>query len=140
VRNDAGHLVRRSGLRDCLSVYGSTVQFDANSVDPALLVSLGTDPVAAAQIAEVRRRRPFGKGQLGMVRDMAGPAGSKLTLGGISIFTLRSTARLRLPTGQLSDLRRSVAATVKFFGNGLNPPYHVLRWYDHAPADNVLWP
>ncbi|MCP5117387.1 MAG: general secretion pathway protein GspK, partial [bacterium] len=46
VRGPQGGLVRRSGLRDCLSVYGSTGPFDANAADPALLVSLGMDPAA----------------------------------------------------------------------------------------------
>ena len=42
------------------------------------------------------------------------------------------TARLRLPNGQYSDLRRTVAAQVKFMPDGFDAPIHVLRWYDAA--------
>ena len=42
------------------------------------------------------------------------------------------TARLRLANGQLSDLRRTVAAQVKFMPPGSDAPLHILRWYDTA--------
>lgn len=139
-RNREGRLVRRSGLKDCVSVYGSTGQFDANSVDPALLRSFGMDPGAVEQFVRRRNARPFRReGELAPFRRFAGQGAQKLGLGGISIYTLRATARHRLANGQLSDMRRSVAATVKFLGPGYNPPYHVLRWYDNAPADSLLW-
>ena len=51
---------------------------------------------------------------------------------GHSIFTLRATARLRLPNGQFSDLRRTVAATVKFLPGDIGAPVQILRWYDNA--------
>ena len=57
---------------------------------------------------------------------------SRLRVGGNSIFTLRATARLRRPDGGLSDLRRTVAAQVKFMPPGYDSPYHILRWYDNA--------
>ena len=44
----------------------------------------------------------------------------------------RVIARPRLDNGQLSDLRRSVAATVKFLPTGYEAPYQILRWYDNA--------
>ena len=50
------------------------------------------------------------------------------------IVTLRATARVRLANGQLSDLRRSVSAVVKFLGPEWNPPFHVMRWYDNAAS------
>jgi hypothetical protein len=56
-----------------------------------------------------------------------------LRVGGGSVVTLRASARPRLASGQLSDLRRSVAATVKLLGPaGGDKPYHVLRWYDNV--------
>jgi hypothetical protein len=60
-----------------------------------------------------------------------GAALGRLRVGGNSIFTLRSTARLRLPNGQFSDMRRTVAATVKFMNSG-DIPLQILRWYDNA--------
>jgi len=51
---------------------------------------------------------------------------------GNSIVTMRATARLRLPNGQLSDLKRTVAAQVKYMRAGQDPPVHILRWYDTA--------
>ena len=49
------------------------------------------------------------------------------------MFTLRATARPRLQDGKLSDLKRSVGATVKFLPPfNADSPYHVMRWYDNA--------
>jgi hypothetical protein len=48
-----------------------------------------------------------------------------------SILTLRATAQLRLPNGQLSDLHRTVSAMVKLLGPDWNPPFHIMRWYDN---------
>lgn len=61
-----------------------------------------------------------------------GPAMSRLVLGTGSITTLRATARLRLQNGQLSDMRRTVSALVKFAPTTKDAPYHVLRWYDQG--------
>jgi general secretion pathway protein K len=140
VREPDGRLVRRGGFRDCVSVQGSKDRFDVNSAEPALLVSLGVEPAAVEQIVRTRRAAPILPGQLDGFRAFAGPGGDKLSTGGGSIFTLRATARHRLGDGRLSDLRRTAAASVKFFGYGFNPPYQVLRWYDSAPADAIDWP
>ncbi len=140
IRNAEGRLIRLSGVKDCISVYGANSVFDVNSADPALLRAIGVDPGAVERIVERRRRAPILSEELGQIRGMAGPAGNRLVVGGNSIFTLRATARVRRQDGQLSDMRRTVAALVKFFGYGYNPPYHVLRWYDHAPTtDSVVW-
>jgi hypothetical protein len=48
------------------------------------------------------------------------------------MVTVRATARLRLPNGQLSDLRRTVGALVKYMPVGYDSPIHILRWYDTA--------
>jgi general secretion pathway protein K len=140
VRDPEGRLRRRSGLRDCVSVYGSSGRFDVNSADPALLLSLGIDPAAVQSILERRRRKPFEMmEELEPVRQFGGEGAQRLAIGGLSIYTLRATARLRLPDGGLSDLRRSVAATVKFLGPAFQAPYHVLRWHDNEPADLSQW-
>jgi hypothetical protein len=57
--------------------------------------------------------------------------GGLLRFGGNSIFTLRATARLRTATGELSDLRRTVSATIDF-QQKKDPPVVILRWYDRA--------
>ena len=49
-----------------------------------------------------------------------------------AIYTFRSTARLRLPNGQFSDMRRTVGAQVKYPVQPAESPYQVLRWYDTA--------
>src|ERR1022692_4057933 len=98
------HLSLRTGLSECVSVFGATRQFDVNTAPPAVA--------------------PFAQ--------IAGPGFARLRIGGYTMFTLRSTARLRLVNGQLSDLRRTVAAQVKFLPAGYDTSYHILRWYDTA--------
>jgi hypothetical protein len=122
-------------LRDCVSVYGSTGGFDVNSVEPALMVAVGVPPDMARLISETRRTMPFRK--IEQVLGLAGgaaPGLNRLGFGSSTLFTLRSTAGLRLGNGQLSDLRRTVAAMVKIFEPGTDPPAAILRWYDNAPA------
>ena len=87
-----------------------------------------------AEIVARRRLLPFHTPeQLADVLKAAGPGAGRLRIGGKSILTLRATARLRLPNGQLSDLRRTVAATVKFLPIGeAGPPTRILRWYDSS--------
>ena len=140
VRDPEGRLVRRSGFRDCASVYGAEGRFDVNSADPALLVSLGIDPAGVEQMVVRRREQPFrNMGQLEPFRRFAGPGAAKLGIGGITIYTIRATARPRLADGRLSDLRRSVSATVKLRRGGFKPPFHILRWHDNAPTDTSHW-
>ena len=45
---------------------------------------------------------------------------------------MRSTARLILPNGKLSDLRRTCAATVKFMPPDYENRIQILRWYENA--------
>ena len=129
---DQGRLIPHPGLRDCLSVYGSTGLMDVNTIQPAVMQAIGISPDIAEAIVNMRRVAP--------IRDMAqlapfasgGPGMGRLSLAQNPIVTLRATAQVRLPNGQLSDLRRSVAAVVKFVGTEWNPPFHILRWYDNA--------
>ncbi len=134
-RDAGGRLMARPGLRDCVSVYGATDRFDVNTVEPALMVAFGVNPELARLIAETRRSTPFRR--MEQVMALAGgpaPGLNHLGFGASTIFTLRSTARPQVANGQLSDLRRTVAAMVKFFDPGWDPPVAVLRWYDNAPA------
>jgi general secretion pathway protein K len=131
-RPDGGaRLVARGGLSDCLSVFGSDT-VDVNSASPAVLATLGVPPDVAGFIVERRRNIPFRAQDLGPLAQAAGPGAGHLRIGGNTIYTLRATARLRLPNGQFSDLKRTVAAMVKLMPPGYDAPYHVLRWYDNA--------
>lgn len=129
-----GVLVPYGGLKDCVSVYGSTSQFDVNSVQPAILGMLGVNGGAIQQLLQMRAAHPFeSTDKLGSL--LAGSrANGKLTVGGGSITTLRATARLRYPDGKLSDMKRTVSAMVKILSNQWDPPYHILRWYDSATS------
>jgi general secretion pathway protein K len=129
---DAGTnpLVRRTGLNDCLTVYGSPGGVDINAAEPAVLQAAG---VGADVIAAVEARRASGaanQDMMGMAQSMGGGGG--LRGGGNAIVTLRSTARLRLSDGSLSDMRRTVSAQVKYVPFGSESPFYVLRWYATA--------
>lgn len=126
-----GKLHLRGGLRDCLTVYSNYGRFDVNTAPPALLAAIGLTPDTVAAIVETRRRAPF-RTLDQLAAFGRGPAFSRLGIGGNTIFTLRATARPRLPDGTLSDLRRTVAATIKRLPGGWDRTYHVLRWYDNA--------
>jgi general secretion pathway protein K len=131
--NAEGRLIPHSGLRDCLSVYGSTGALDVNTVTPEVMVAVGVAPGTAAGIVALRKSAPIqNMGQLAAFSNGgAGMARLTMTSSG-TIATLRATAQLRLPSGQLSDVRRTVSALVKFLGPDEKPPYHIMRWYDNA--------
>jgi len=125
----------RAGLRDCLSVYGSTGAVDINTAQPATLQAVGLAPADAAAIASSRVQHPIlDLRQLAQIAQSLGPAGNRLQIGGRTMFTLRATARLRQPDGKLSDLRRTVGALVKIYfpANPLNKPvgFDVVSWFD----------
>jgi general secretion pathway protein K len=127
-----GRLMPHPGLRDCLSVYGSTLlaQVDVNTAEPAVMQAIGVSPDTAAAIVASRRSAPIKNEQMASFRG-DGLGGARLANVFGSVVTLRATARLRLPNGQFSDLRRSVSALVKYPPKG-NPPFLILRWYDNA--------
>ena len=125
-------LVPRAGLNDCLSVFGSD-HIDVNASHPAVLAAIGIPPDSIAAIVQRRSVKPFlSSEELQPFMQAAGPAGGRLRYGGNSIYTLRATAGLWLPTGQLSDMRRTVGAMVKFMPAGYDAHWHILRWYDTA--------
>lgn len=126
----AARLVLRPGLVDCYSVFGSKDRVDVNTAQPAVLAAMGLPPGAINLIVERRRTTPFTDTTLPQLLQMINLPGAMLRVEGNSIVTMRATARLRLGNGQLSDLRRSVAAQVKYMPTGYDSPIHILRWYD----------
>lgn len=124
----------RGGLKDCVSVFGNNGRFDVNGAEPAVLMALGIDPQAVGAIVAARQQTAFRAQDQLAPFGQSGPGFARLGIGGSTMFTLRSTGRLRLPNGQLSDLRKTVSATVKLLGGEWNPPYHVMRWYDNASS------
>jgi general secretion pathway protein K len=126
-------LARRSGLIDCLSVYGTDSAVDVNTADPAVLAAVGVPLSIAQSIASQRSSQPFTNDSLGALMSSGGSG--RMRLEGNSMVTFRATARLRLADGTLSDLRRTSAALVKYMAAGSEVPYHVLRWYDTAWSD-----
>jgi general secretion pathway protein K len=125
-------LAARTGLADCLSVFGSVQQVDANTAAPAVLAAIGLPPFAINALVERRRIAPFTQQQLNEFLQSMGVNSNRLRVEGHSIVTVRATARLRLANGQLSDLRRTVGAQVKYMPPGYDSPIHILRWYDTA--------
>jgi general secretion pathway protein K len=123
-------LVPHVGLRDCVSVFGSLGPFDANAVEAPVLLSVGMPPADVSAVMQRRGQLPFAR-----FEDVQASVdiGSQqfLRLGGNSMYLLRATARLRLPDGRFSDLRRTVAARVKFLRNA-EDAYQILRWYDRG--------
>jgi general secretion pathway protein K len=131
-RSDDGRLVPHAALRDCLSVYGAIGQMDANTVEPAVMQAIGISPDIAAALVALRKTRPIRTmDQLAPFQSSA-PAMGRLGLVTNSIMTFRATARLKLANGQLSEVQRSVSALVKFLPEQVDPPFHILRWYDNA--------
>jgi general secretion pathway protein K len=130
----APRLLPRPGLADCLSIYGSDAAVDANTAQPAVLAAVGMPPNAIAALVGRRNAAPLLPGDLQALMETMGPSANRLRLGGNSIFTFRATARPRLPNGQLSDLRRTLAAQVKYLPKG-DDPVQILRWYG-APWSN----
>lgn len=131
-RDGQGRLAPRPGLRDSLTTYGAAGALDVNTAQPAALSAVGVTPDAIALILERRNVAPFRKPEELAALFQGAPFYSRLRVGGNAIYTLRATARLRLPNGALSPDRRSVAAMVKFMGRGFDDVYHVLRWYDNV--------
>lgn len=138
-----GQIVRRAGLRDCLSVYSSGGPLDINTTELETMIAVGASPAAAASIVMMRRAAPISEPQFQGVASMLGPAASRFALGGGNIYTLRATARLRQPDGSLSELRRSSAIVVQL-NVGTSPDgTRVLRQYANAagwPTHFDVWP
>jgi general secretion pathway protein K len=132
---DAGRDSAHPGLRDCISVYGSANTVDINTAQRPTLEAVGISPADADTMVKSRAEHPvLDYRELAEIAQSLGPPGYRLRIGGVTMFTLRATARLKQPDGKLSDIRRTVGALVKFRfpGNSekMATGYDVLRWYD----------
>jgi general secretion pathway protein K len=130
-------LVWHAGLADCLTVYGPGnnsfgSQVDINTAQPAVLAGVGVMPAAIQAIVQRRQQGPITDQQLGPFLSSIGATMAPLRVGGNSIVTMRATGQIRLDDGKLSDLKRTVAAQVKYMPTGYDAPIHILRWYDTA--------
>ncbi len=123
-------LVRRAGLAECLSIY-ALGGVDVNTAAPAVMAAVGMTPDAIQAVMEHRRISPITAQELALLQASLGNSAGRLRIGGNSIMTLRATARIRTGDGRLSDLRRTVAAQVKYMPAGYEP-IRILRWYDSA--------
>lgn len=132
-RNAEGRLVPLHGLKECLSVFSGHNQVDANSAPAPVLAAIGMPPDAVMALVEMRKRFPIQRQeQIQGLMERLGPAAARLAISAGSMVTIRSTSRLRLSDGQLSDLRRTVSALVKFRPTSKDAPYHILRWADQG--------
>ena len=93
-------------------------------------MAVGVTAEAAAAIVAIRNVAPIRN--MGQLAGFGGPGMARLGISGGTIVTLRATAQLRLPNGQLSDLHRTVSAMVKLLDFSYAPPFHVMRWYDDS--------
>ncbi len=121
-----GSWVTRAGLRDCLSVLSGADGDDINSVQPAVLAAKGVPPQGIAAVVALRRARPIDAEQLANLLPALGDAGNLFRIGGGTIFTIRATARVRLPNGGLSELRRTASLTVKMAPRYDSGGYRIL--------------
>jgi len=141
IADQSGRLYARGGLRDCLSVWGSTSgPFDVNAASPALLVAFGASEQGAQQLVERRKQAPFRN--MGEVGGLLGSNSGRFRVGGNTIYTVRATARLRLPNGRPSEVVRTASAVVKVLDPLLYSPnpVHVLRFYDDAWSQDAAAP
>src|SRR5262249_11653285 len=115
--------------------YGSRGPVEANTADPAVLAAGGVPESGIRALVDLRTRGRVEADKLGGIGDMLGPGRGVLGFGGNSIYTIPATARVRLPNGQLSEVRRSVAARVKFMPRGWDTWIHVLRWWNNTWSD-----
>jgi general secretion pathway protein K len=130
-----GGLRLNSGLADCVTVYGTDDgRVDANWAPAALLEAVGVSPYGVQALLARRATpgKPITEQELSAMGDILGAGAGRLRVGGASIVTLRATARLVVSGGKLSDLRRTVAAQVKFMPAAFDVPIHILHWSDAA--------
>ena len=120
------------GLKDVATVHSTGGQFDANNASPAIFKFLGMPDDLITAVLARRAAKPF-KNIDELNQILAGnPAGGRLRIGGEYSWTIRATATARTANGQMSDVRRTVAAVAKFPQDATERPYYILRWYDNA--------
>jgi general secretion pathway protein K len=133
-RDANGKMMWRAGLRECATTLGSDIGFDINSVEPAVMETLGVPSPSIDQIIAMRNAGPIRS--LDQVRDVIpARAASRMRIGGGNFLTLRATAWLSLKNDHSSETRRTVAALVKLESPGRLRPFTVLRWYDNTQSD-----
>jgi general secretion pathway protein K len=133
MRMGGSPLVWRGGLRDCVSVFGSTRQIDVNWAEPATLAAIGVPPQAIMAILRRRQIQPFQNESELQQLGLGGIAAmGRLRVGGRTQYTLRATAHLRAPDGQPTGVRRTVAAVVDLNEPVGDRPFTTMRWYDSA--------
>lgn len=139
VSDDTGRLFARGGLRDCLSPWGSTADFDINTVSPALMEAFGTPQEAVAAIVARRTVRPFRN--MNEIREITTVL-PRLGFNSLqTVWTLRASARIRRQDGSGSDVVRVAGATVEMFNTAQSAtPLQVLRWFDDAWSQYVIPP
>lgn len=142
-RLPGGDVVRRPGMREVLSVYGATNNFDINSVHPALMASMGVTLGDINRIVGMRRMTPITPQMLSGLVLESGPASRFFHAGADQAYTVRATARPRRPDGSLSDYRRTVAALLVFEqgvpGQPATQTMSLKQWYEISNSD-VMWP
>jgi general secretion pathway protein K len=111
-RTPNGAWIPRAGLRDCLATSNTSGSFDINTVQPAVMFALGMPPEAVAAVLELRRNGPILPEQMTELVARLGPASGPLTIGGSKDCEIRATARVRLPNGRLSELRRTASLSI----------------------------
>lgn len=141
-RQPDGSLAHLPGLRDCLSVYSSSQPFDLNTVPVPVMLAVGVPLTAAQTLAALRHASPILESALPMISDLLGPAMGRFRLGGERIYTLRATARPRLPDGRLSELRRTASMTVVLQPQYVTEGYRILNYSEGFPEVPTfqLWP
>ena len=132
-RTEQGQYVSIPGLKDVATVHGEGSQYDINTCSSAILKFLGMPDDLVTAILARRARAPFNS--MDQVNEilMGHPSAGRLRIGGEYAWTIRATATVRAANGALGDVRRSVAALVKF-AQSPDPakPYVIIRWYDNA--------
>lgn len=133
-RTADGRVVVHTALRDCVSVFGGAGgAMDVNTTDPSVMVAAGIPPDIVASIVQRRAQRPYREEEMPELLERH-PSLSRLTVGGGTLYTLRSTARLKLPGGGFSDLHRTVEAQIALLSTPIHgKPWQILRWYDNSP-------
>ena len=116
-----------------MSAYPTGTSVDVNTADPAVLAAVGVPQEMIGALVARRTARPFRTTEEVKVFAGSMPAQERLRVGGVAMYTIRATARVRVQDGTLSDARRSVGILVKFLDRAKFPePYHILRWYDNV--------
>ena len=128
-RTPEGALVRRPGLRDCLSIYSSGKGLDIRTVQPAVMVAVGVPAPAAEMVARLRQQAPL---DFQALAPLLGPAAARFRVGGDNIYTLRATARARKADGRLGEARRTVSMVFQLYSAISPDGSRVLGWEDAA--------